>query len=150
MLYRDLFFCKLPRILRTVDRASMAYGKEIRVPILDHNIVEHFFSFKSDDYIKKGNLRYKYRQLFLNHFPNNKFILNKKKYLPDPQTDWLKTKLFDWMFDKLTSQHFDLNGMLNKVKLREYLIKFKKNDKINNSNLIWQLLNLEYLYKKYK
>ncbi|MBC8303063.1 MAG: asparagine synthase (glutamine-hydrolyzing) [Pelagibacterales bacterium] len=150
MLYRDIFFCKLPRILRTVDRASMAYGKEIRVPILDHNIVEFFFSLKSDDYIKEGNLRHKYRQLFLNHFPSNKFILNKKKYLPDPQTDWLKTELFDWMFDKLTSQHFDLNGMLNRVKLREYLINFKKNDKVNNSNLIWQLLNLEYLYRVHK
>ncbi len=148
IIFRDLFFCKLPRILRTVDRASMAYGKEIRVPILDENIVEYFYSLNSDEYIKKGNLRHKYRELFLNHFKDNKFILKKKKYLPDPQTDWLKTKLFDWMFEKLTRQNFDLNGILNKKKLKEYLLNFKVNKNINNSNFIWQLLNLEYLYKK--
>ena len=126
----------------------MAYGKEIRVPILDENIVEYFYSLNSDEYIKKGNLRHKYRELFLNHFKDNKFILKKKKYLPDPQTDWLKTKLFDWMFEKLTRQNFDLNGILNKKKLKEYLLNFKINKNINNSNFIWQLLNLEYLYKK--
>ena len=74
--------------------------------------------------------------------------MKKKKYLPDPQTDWLKTKLFDWMFEKLTRQNFDLNGILNKKKLKEYLLNFKVNKNINNSNFIWQLLNLEYLYKK--
>ena len=32
----------------------MAYGKEIRVPILDHNIVEYFYSLETEDYIEKG------------------------------------------------------------------------------------------------
>ena len=125
----------------------MAYGKEIRVPILDHNIVEYFYSLETEDYIEKGNLRKKYRELFLNHFKSNKFILNKKKYMPDPQTKWLKTKLFDWMYSKLTNEKFDLGEIINKNKLKNYLIEFKKNDEVQNSNFLWQLLNLEYLYR---
>ena len=54
------------------------------------------------------------------------------------------------MFYKLTSQNFDLNGMLNRVKLKKYLLNFKSDDKINNSNFVWQLLNLEYLYRVHK
>ena len=46
--------------------------------------------------------------------------------MPDPQTKWLKTKLFDWMYSKLTNEKFDLGEIINKNKLKNYLIEFKK------------------------
>ena len=150
IMYRDIIHCKLPRILRSVDRASMAYGKEIRVPILDHNIVEYFYDLDEDQLINNGTLRPHYRNLFTNKFKKNKFITKSKIYMPDPQTKWLKTSLYSWMYDKLSSSQFDLNGLLNKKNLLIYLEEFKKNDSINNSNFIWQLLNLEYLYRQNK
>ena len=50
--------------------------------------------------------------------------------MPDPQTEWLKTKLFDWMYSKLTNEKFDLGEIINKNKLKNYLIEFKKNDEV--------------------
>jgi hypothetical protein len=51
------------------------------------------------------------------------------------------------MYDRLSSSKFDLNGLINKKKLINYIENFKKDEKIKNSNFIWQLLNLENLYK---
>jgi|TARA_B110001452_G_C15237367_1_gene428404 asparagine synthase (glutamine-hydrolysing) len=147
VMYRDIFHCKLPRILRSVDRASMAYGKEIRVPILDHNIVEYFYNLEPSQLINNGTLRPHYRNLYFYKFKENKFMQASKAYMPDPQTKWLKTSLYSWMYDRLSSSKFDLNGLINKKKLINYIENFKKDEKIKNSNFIWQLLNLENLYK---
>ncbi len=154
ILYRDLFFCKLPRILRSCDRASMAHGKELRVPILDHNIVEYFYYQKNEHFIKNGKLRSSYREVYYKLFgeqnllTDNKFIKRKKIYVTDPQTKWLKTKLFDWMYSRLMESNFNSSGLIDKKKLQQYLLNFKKDENINNSNILWQLLNLEKLYSK--
>ncbi len=150
IIYRDLVHTKLPRILRSVDRASMAYSKEIRVPILDHNIVEYFYSLESKDYIDKGLMRSHYRKLFDDNSIEINKILIKKNYVPDPQTKWLKNQLYSWMYDKLSNSRFDLDGMIDKKKLIRYIEFFKKNNQVNNSNFLWKLLNIEHIYRRYK
>ena len=149
ILYRDLFFCKLSRILRSCDRASMAHGKELRVPFLDHNLAEYFFSIKGEKLISAGRLRSYYKDFALYKFPKNKFINKNKLYHSDPQTKWLKTSLFGWMYDKLSSSDLLIN-LINKKKLITYLNRFKTDKKIINSNLLWQLINVEYLLEKNK
>lgn len=148
ILYRDIFFCKLSRILRTCDRSSMAHGKELRVPLLDHNIANFFFSSKNEELIKNGILRNSYRNFTLKKFKNNKFIKKKKYYVSDPQTKWLKTSLFSWVNDILGSKNLYIHSFIDKKNLSEYLNNFKKNIYITNSNFIWQLLNVEHLIKK--
>ncbi len=149
-LYRDIFFCKLSRILRSCDRASMAHGKELRVPLLDHNVVNFFFSLKNNQLIHNGILRDYYRSFALNKFKYNKFIKQKKYYQSDPQTKWLKTSLFSWANDMLSSKNLYIDQLVNKKKLADYLQKFRKDEGIKNSNLIWQLISIEYLLKKHK
>ena len=150
ILYRDIFFCKLSRILRSCDRASMAHGKELRVPLLDHNIVEYFFSIRNEELIKKGKLRNYYKNFALNKFPENKFLKKNKLYLSDPQTKWLKSSLFGWMEDKLSSKNLFIDNLIDKKKLIVYLHNFKKDKKINNSNFLWQLISVEHLLQKNK
>ena len=53
------------------------------------------------------------------------------------------------MYDKLSNSKFDLNGMIDKKKLINYMELFKSNKGINNSNFLWKLLNLEHIYQKY-
>ena len=52
-LYRDFKFTKLPRVLRMNDHLSMAFGRELREPYLDHRIVEFLFTIPSFLKIKK-------------------------------------------------------------------------------------------------
>jgi len=146
ILYRDIYYCKLQRILKSCDRASMSYGKELRVPLLDHNIVSFFYSIENNLKIKDGNLRYLYRKYLEKKF-NYSDIFRRKKYISDPQTYWLKNELFDWMYQKLSDSQNIYHDLYNKKILLEYLGKFKKDTKNNNSNLIWQALCLSNLLK---
>ena len=150
ILYRDIFFCKLSRILRSCDRASMAHGKELRVPFLDHNLVKYFFSISNEKLISGGKLRNYYKNFALYKFPNNKFLKKNKLYLSDPQTKWLKSSLFEWMYDKLSSNNLLIDNLIDKKKLIIYLNKFKTDKKIDNSNLLWQLINIKNLLENNK
>tara|TARA_B100000767_G_C19351550_1_gene364022 strand:+ start:251 stop:499 length:249 start_codon:yes stop_codon:yes gene_type:complete len=77
-----------------------------------------------------------------------KFMKASKAYISDSQTKFLKASLYSWMHDKLSSSEFNLNDLLNKKNLIKYIENFKKDEKISNSNFIWQLMSLKYLYRK--
>ena len=42
----------------------MSNSKELRVPLLDHRLVEFFFNLPSNYKIYDGNLRYIYRKIY--------------------------------------------------------------------------------------
>jgi asparagine synthase (glutamine-hydrolysing) len=149
IIYRDIFFCKLPRILRSCDRSSMAHGKELRVPLLDHNIVEFFFNLDDNQIINNGHLRYFYRK-FCEKKLGLKNVFQIKKYVSDPQTVWLKNDLFDWAHEIFSSSNFSCNSLIDQKKLILHFEIFKKNDKLNNSNFFWQIINLEKLFSRNK
>ena len=58
--YRDLLHTKLPRGLRSMDRESMAFGRELRVPLLDHRLVEFAFSLPVEQRIRGGQPAFLY------------------------------------------------------------------------------------------
>ena len=146
ILYRDIFYCKLPRILKSCDRASMSNGKELRVPLLDHNILKFFYTTQNSLKIKDGNLRYIYRKYLHNKFKNPN-AYKVKKYVADPQTAWLKNELFDWAYQKLSESKEIYYEIYDRDKLLKYLKKFKEDPKLQNSNLIWQALCVSNLLK---
>ena len=79
IIYRDIFIRNFKEFLKSCDRSSMAYSKELRVPILDKNVVEFFYNLDSSKIINNGNLRYLYRMLFQKNL--KKMDLRKNIYL---------------------------------------------------------------------
>lgn len=149
IIYRDLFNCKLPRILRSCDRASMHHSKELRVPLLDHNIVKFFFELRENQLIKNGNLRDFYRRYIRKYYPqiSEDEIYKKKKYVSDPQVKWLKSYLYEWALEKLSSKYLEKSQIYNQKLLVENFKNFKNDKNLNNSNFFWQALCVERLYK---
>ena len=148
IIYRDIFYTKLQRILKSCDRASMMHSKELRVPILDKNIVEFFYKLDPKYKIKNGNLRYLYRMIFQKKFNQNGFT--KKIYVSDPQVKWLKNELFDWAFQILADKDTYHDGIYNTKNLLNHFENFRKDDSIKNSNMFWQALCLKRMLKNSK
>lgn len=149
LLYRDLFHTKLPRILRSCDRASMAYGRELRVPFLDHRLVEFVLALPNEYKISAGAQRAFYRAALDRVAPNTLSALPKHA-VADPQRDWLRSELREWAGDLLHSKSFSERGLVNAQLARAEYDSFCSEQRgTGNSFHIWQWLSLELWFRTF-
>tara|TARA_Y100000031_G_scaffold134514_1_gene157058 strand:- start:954 stop:1346 length:393 start_codon:yes stop_codon:yes gene_type:complete len=126
----------------------MSNGKELRVPLLDHNIVEFCYSLPTNYKIWMGNLRYFYRATYFDKY-KNKVFFKPKKHVSDPQTIWLKGQLHEWANDIFNSKKFNDRGLFNVPFLLKKFKLFKNDKNQNNSFLFWQAINVELWYRTF-
>ena len=79
-------------LLVKVDRASMFYGLETRVPLLDHNMVEFAFNLDESLKYKNGEAKYLLKQVLYDFIPASYFDRPKQGF-NIPLNEWLKTDL---------------------------------------------------------
>lgn len=64
-------------VLTKIDRASMANSLEVRVPFLDHEIVELLFGLKEKEYFRPDTQKYILNNILKKHLPEK--IMNRPK-----------------------------------------------------------------------
>ena len=138
IIFRDIFFTKLQRILKSCDRSSMGNSKELRVPLLDHEIVKLGLDNIDKYFFYKGNIRHMYRQALFNKF-NNKNFFSPKVYVDDPQTKWMKGPLFDWAYSLIENGNNNQEFYNTETVLQDFE-KFKKDESEKNSNYFWRII----------
>jgi asparagine synthase (glutamine-hydrolysing) len=94
MFYLDLKTFLVDDILTKVDRASMANSLEVRVPLLDHKVVEFAFSLPIGLKLRKGRGKYLLRKAMQRHLPASHLNLSKKGFVTPG--DWLRSELREW------------------------------------------------------
>ena len=138
--YRDLFYTKIPRSLRFNDRSSMMHGVELRVPFLDHRLVE--LSFLVDDEFKIKN---KLQKVFLREYFSKNYprvdLKEKKQAVQSPQTDWLRGPLAGWAEERIEFAISKHDGWLNPGGVRDVWNKFKAGA-YDSSFFVWQWISL--------
>jgi asparagine synthase (glutamine-hydrolysing) len=101
----------LVELLRYADRNSMAHSREVRLPFLDHNVVEFVFTLPDRFILRAGWTKWILRQAFRGVVPDA--ILNrvdKLGYEP-PQQRWLGTRSWkEVMLVQLEAQNNSLTG----------------------------------------
>ena len=110
--YTDIKFVNLPRSLKYTDRLSMNRGLENRVPFLDHHLAKFCFNLTNQDKIKNRITRYISKEA-LKKYKTKGFFDKQKKTITDPQSQWLRTSLKDFIFDTFSSQDFRNVGIFN-------------------------------------
>jgi len=148
MQYRDMLYTKLPRILRSCDRASMAYGRELRVPLLDHRLVEFTFSLPGGFKIRDGVQRVFMRDALKSFFPTGLADVPKRAVV-DPQREWLKGPLSDWVQDIFASRSFRERGICDQVQVEKEYRDYRSARSNLNSFHLWQWLSLELWFRTF-
>lgn len=89
VLYADVFG-GLEELLRNADRNAMAHGVEVRLPFLDHSLVEFVFSLPSHYKLQSGYSKYLLRQSMNDMLPSEIVWRKDKIGFEPPQMEWMQ------------------------------------------------------------
>ena len=127
-------------LLVKVDIASMFHGLEVRVPLLDHRIVEFALNLDETLKIKKRNSKYLLKEVLYDYLP--KSLMNRPKWgFSIPLAGWLKNELKPMVEQYLEESLVEAAGIVNYNEVVKILKKFEKgHDYLYNR--IWVLMLL--------
>lgn len=147
MLYWDTKHY-LPGLLHVEDRTSMAVSIESRIPFLDHRIVE--FAATIPPHIKLKELRLKHieREAARRLLPREIVDRKDKQGFYPPTPVWFKGELLPMIKDIIYSRTFRERGIFD-VPLLENKMQDYINGKIDYSEQIWMLLNIELWHQQF-
>ena len=89
----DLRRFSLPSLLHYDDRMSMAFGREIRVPFLDHRVVSELLPLAPKWKMRDGWSKWVFRKAMEQDLPPEIAWRRDKQGFSTPQSQWLKRDL---------------------------------------------------------
>lgn len=134
-------------LLIKADKMTMAAAIELRVPFLDHKLVEFAASLPSHMKATRTQSKYilkKYAETIL----PKEIVYRRKRGFPVPLKQWLKNELQDVAKDILLSTSFRQRGIFNSDYV-EQLINSHSSGRIDLSKNIWNLLIFEMWMKTF-
>ena len=134
-------------ILTKVDRSSMAVSLEVRVPILDHRIVEFSWMLPKKIQIKKNQSKWILRQVLKKYIPE-KFFERPKMGFGVPIDSWLRKDLKNWGSHLLSDEVFKKHKLLKKNDIQLMWRQHQSNEK-NWQYPIWNVLMLHSWAEEY-
>ncbi|MEQ1797590.1 MAG: asparagine synthase (glutamine-hydrolyzing) [Lacibacter sp.] len=94
LLYYNTMQFGLEELLRYADRNSMAHGREVRLPFLNHELVQFIFSLPSHYKIHNGFTKYILRESMKQVLPSSIVYRTDKVGYEPPQQQWMQTPGF--------------------------------------------------------
>jgi asparagine synthase (glutamine-hydrolysing) len=138
MQTRDLNGYLPDDVLTKVDRASMAVGLEVRVPILDHRVVEALWALPSNLKIRDGTSKWLLREILYRHVPRELFDRPKQGFAV-PVTRWLRGPLRDWAETQLSADRLKREGIFDATTVQK-LWSAHLAGRVDHSGALWATL----------
>jgi asparagine synthase (glutamine-hydrolysing) len=127
-------------MLVKVDRASMAHGLEVRVPFLDHRVVEHALALPTGRKLRGRGSKPALLDVFGASLP--RVVRRRRKAGFDaPLTGWLRGPLRELVRDVLDPRRVAATGVLDPSRVTQ-LIDAHESGSADHAWRIWSLLVL--------
>ncbi len=144
--YLDLKTYLVGDILTKVDRASMAHALEVRVPILDHQLVDWMSGLSPDLKLRGTEGKYLLKKALEPMLPHE-ILYRKKMGFAVPLASWFRGPLKEKVRNNLLSREMLDSGLFNQRYL-ETLINQHQSGVRDYSASIWTLLMFHSFLKK--
>ena len=146
MLYVDAKLWLPDDLLLKADKMTMANGLELRVPFLDHKLVE-FAAALPDNSKLNGEGKSLLRKAMRGVLPDP--ILDRpKKGFPVPIASWLRGPLRQFTRDHLLSRDSACNSYLNTSEIAR-TIEEHETSRADRSQEIWTLLMFQFWHSQF-
>ncbi len=134
-------------MLTKVDRASMACGLEVRVPLLDHRVMEYVAALPDNLKYRNGEGKYLLKKDLAKYIPASLFLRPKMGF-GVPLENWLRTDLKELLMDYLSKQRLKKEGLFD-VDFIHKTIKEHTQSKANHQHKLWAVLMWEMWREKW-
>ncbi|HLG23233.1 MAG TPA: asparagine synthase (glutamine-hydrolyzing) [Candidatus Manganitrophaceae bacterium] len=146
------FYCDiktyLPEdILACTDRLSMRHSLEVRVPFLDHRLLEYCATIPPEIKMKNFQKKYLLKRGVSSLLPKE-ILRRKKQGFVGPMAQWLRTDLRRLTSEKLSEKSLERHGLFNANTVRDILAEHDRG-KEDHGALIWSLLIFQTWHECY-
>lgn len=146
MLYVDTKSWLPDDLLIKADKMTMAASTELRVPLLDHCILEFAASLPSHFKVRFGSTKRVLKAAMTQMVPVE-IVKRRKAGFPVPYERWLRTELRPFVADTLLSTNSALGDYFNRDKVRDCVQNSAQG--AQSSKAIFSLLVLELWHRQF-
>jgi asparagine synthase (glutamine-hydrolysing) len=148
MRYLDMCTYLPDDILPKVDRASMAVALEVRVPFLDHRLVEWVWKLPSVQNARARRPKHLLRRVLARHVPD-RLVERPKMGFGVPLPDWLRGPLRNWAEDLMNKADLIADDIFNVEAIRSLWEEFLSGDN-ERQFLIWNILMFQAWHRRWR
>lgn len=146
MLYVDTKTWLPDDLLIKADKITMANSLELRVPLLDHLVLEFAASLPPEYKVKGFATKRILKKAFRDHVPEE-IIKRKKTGFPVPYARWLRGDLRSYAHDVLLDSKALQRGYFRKASVEDLLVRFDAGEPVAKE--VFSLLTLELWHEQF-
>ncbi|WOH56074.1 asparagine synthase (glutamine-hydrolyzing) [Bradyrhizobium sp. BWC-3-1] len=148
MRYLDMCTYLPDDILTKVDRASMAVALEVRVPLLDHRLVEWVWRLPSFQNARARRPKHLLRRVLARYVPD-RLVERPKMGFGVPLPDWLRGPLRNWAEDLMSEASLNEGDIFYIDAIRSLWEEFLSGDNARYF-LIWNILIFQAWHRRWR
>ena len=147
-----VFYCDtktyLPEdILTLTDRISMLHSLEVRVPFIDHKLVEFCATIPPEMKLKWFRKKYLLKKAVADLLPRD-VIHHRKQGFASPMARWLQTDLKPYVLETLSKNKLKKHGFFN-LGTVDFILRDHFNRREIHDKLIWSMVIFQKWFDSY-
>ncbi|HLG28750.1 MAG TPA: asparagine synthase C-terminal domain-containing protein, partial [Candidatus Brocadiales bacterium] len=147
VFYQDIKTYLPEDILAVTDRMSMHHSLEVRVPFLDHKLMEFCATIPAEMKIRHLKKKFLLKKGVAHLLPSE-IINHKKQGFVGPMSTWLQNDLKEYALEILSESSLRRHGLFNPKTVSNILEEhFARKE--THDTLIWALLVFETWHRMY-